>query len=75
MTQWFGKSWGAPACDPDLHAPTPVGEECWGRCGKVITADDQGVMLPYYLGDWQHVPYHLDCFLHEVGVAPCTHQD
>ena len=74
MTQWFGTSWGAPVCDPADHVPTPVGQDCLMGCGRVIAADDQGLVLPHsYLDDEGEVRgelrgQHLDCFLKAVGL-------
>lgn len=68
--QWFGESWGAPACEPDWHAETPVGEPCAELCGDSIEPDDQGFLIPHLGVD---VPptlraYHRICFLRSVGV-------
>lgn len=66
MSWWFGKSWGAPVCDPESRAPTPVGSKCM-RCEELIATDDQGVTLPYVgnpgvtLAHW-----HLDCYLKTI---------
>lgn len=65
---WFGESWGAPACDPDRHKPTPVGDQCIS-CAQDILDGDQGMIIPFagmrpaVLG-----AHHLDCFLREIGV-------
>ena len=66
MNGWFGKSWGAPCCDPELHMPTPVGDLCV-ECAQPIEKTDQGMLIPFadmtpaVLG-----AYHLDCFLGNV---------
>lgn len=67
---WFGKSWGAPVCDPETHLPTPVGDLCV-RCAGEITDDDQGMIVPF-AGMQPAVlsAHHLDCFL--VGIIPCV---
>jgi hypothetical protein len=73
-TRWFGESWGAPVCSPDLHIPVPVGMDCVGHehmhenRSPQIEEGDQGITLPYYgpLGPVR-VAYHLDCWLHEIG--------
>lgn len=72
MTErWFGKNWGAPACDPNDHAPTPVGQLCM-RCREPILIGQQGILMPfvhYIEGTTGHVtiePTHLDCFLRKM---------
>lgn len=80
--RWFGDSWGAPACEPDRHAPTPIGESCV-YCPGEIGPNDQGLLIPH-LGEhpitsiwgegaaFEHDGYraaHIDCFLREVGIA------
>jgi hypothetical protein len=74
--RWFGESWGAPVCDPRAHVETPVGWTCEGHphmhkdCDdERIKEGDQGVTLPYYYrGGATMIAFHLDCWLHEVGV-------
>lgn len=73
--RWFGESWGAPVCDPRAHIETPVGRACYGHGhmheerSSVIEPDDQGVSLPFYsTAGVIQIAYHLDCWLHEVGV-------
>lgn len=76
MTKWFGESWGAPVCEPSEHVDPPVGELCAGHPHmhhefrpEVIAADDQGVMIPYLGNDERtYQAWHLDCWLHEIGV-------
>ena len=68
MSGWFGKSWGAPACDPEEHFATPVGEACM-RCGEPITESDQGIIMPVVNPDLTSArvrPWHLDCLLEEI---------
>jgi hypothetical protein len=76
MTAWFGKSWGAPACDEDEHVATPVGAPC-ERCKKPIEAEDQGVMMPlvsldeFDEGSVSMIAYHLQCFLDGMFCPGC----
>ncbi len=70
MTAWFGKSWGAPICDPEDHVATPVGLACLD-CGDPISENDQGITMPHIsmAGDiLVSVPsaYHLDCWLQHI---------
>jgi hypothetical protein len=72
--RWFGESWGAPVCDPRAHVATPLGWQCAGHDhmhehrSALIEDGDQGVTLPYYHAAVTMLAYHLDCWLHEVGV-------
>lgn len=64
---WFGQSWGAPACDPARHRPTPVGALC-DTCEKPVGESDQGMLIPHVSGAELYptvalLAYHLDCFL------------
>ena len=44
--RWFGKPWGAEACDPASHVETPVGEICmW--CDEPIAEEDRGFLMPH----------------------------
>ncbi len=76
MTQWFGKSWGAPCCEEDEHVPTPLWARC-SRCQESIVDGDQGVVMPLVTltGDCELIAQHLDCFL--KGILPhgpdCPH--
>src|SRR4030095_391974 len=75
MTQWFGKSWGAPICDPNDHVPTPAWTRC-ARCREHIVDGDQGVVsLLVTETGWEPIAHHLDCFL--KGILPhgpeCPH--
>jgi hypothetical protein len=73
--RWFGESWDAPICDPELHIEVPVGMICFGHDhmheGRTveIMPSDQGVTMPYVREDRTvgRCAYHLDCWLHEVG--------
>lgn len=68
---WFGASWDAPVCDPVYHKPTPTGETC-PYCTRDITADDQGLVIPYVgLHENRLEAWHLDCFLQSIG-APTS---
>lgn len=79
MTQWFGKSWGAPCCEAELHVETPIFTVC-SRCREPILPDAQGFLIPHvemtgdvYTGSVK--AQHLDCFL--KGILPhgpdCPH--
>lgn len=53
---WFGKTWGAPICEPSRHLPdsdAPFGWKCEG-CSQLIARTDCGVVTPLveqlYLG-------------------------
>lgn len=61
---WFGKSWGAPACVPNEHVPTPVGVPC-ARCLEPVLVGHQGCVSPLVSEDGRvgRVAYHLDCYL------------
>ncbi len=67
MAQWFGESWGAPACEEDEHAPTPIGEPC-ARCREPILIGHQGLIMPAFGAerDPYAIAYHLDCYLQSV---------
>lgn len=72
MTQWFGKSWGAPCCEEDEHVATPLWAKC-SRCQEPIRDGDQGIVMPLVsmVGDAYTgtlIAYHLDCFL--GGILP-----
>jgi len=67
VSQWFGKSWGAPVCDPASHVVTPIGEACL-FCDKLIAAHHQGLTLPD-AGTGIPRSVHLDCFLRNIGVS------
>lgn len=69
--QWFGQSWGAPICDPQDHAATPVGEHC-GWCEEPITEEDSGVLIPHVgapfrAHEYVTVPYHRECFIRQIA--------
>jgi hypothetical protein len=63
--KWFGKSWGAPVCDPDTHVAVPVGESCV-HCDEQINMRDAGVILPYASPPPLEFFYHKNCWLSEV---------
>lgn len=65
---WFGASWGAAVCEESRHKSTPVGQPCMD-CVVPITADDQGLILPYVTADRGMVltAYHKACFLRGLG--------
>lgn len=65
--KWFGRSWGAPVCDPEDHVSTPDGTPC-ERCKKPVGADDQGFVIPHLETPVTERPWHLGCFLASVGV-------
>jgi len=72
--KWFGESWGAPVCEAESHAPTPVGEICL-QCERAIEADDQGVIIPHIESlsrPTRDRAQHLDCHLHSIGALPCS---
>jgi len=67
MMRWFGENWGAPVCDGE-HVEVPIEIPC-GGCGKRIREESQGVIIPdYYWGYRKGNPWHLECFLHELGI-------
>lgn len=70
--RWFGRSWFAPICDPRSHVDTPVGARC-ARCDMKVTDRDRGVTIPYSSGKTR-IPWHLNCWLHELGIADLVDQ-
>jgi len=44
--RWFGASWKAPVCDPDMLVLTPVGKPC-AHCSRPIGLNSQGVLIPH----------------------------
>ena len=70
--QWFGESWGAPVCDAEYHAETPVGVACL-HCQRPIQAGDQGLIMDCVTmdvsPDAKREPAHLDCFLKDLGIV------
>lgn len=71
MTQWFGKSWGAPCCEPKDHAATPAWVQCH-RCKEVIMPDDQGLITPLATAPGNALAptmlaEHIDCFLWHIN--------
>lgn len=86
--RWFGKDWGAPACEAGQHFNTPVGTPC-DVCEQPIAKGDDGVISPVVNAFTRPVPgtglqgigvpsivFHLDCFMHHIGARgyPCTHK-
>lgn len=71
MEQWFGDSWGAPCCDPNDHAPTPVGQACM-HCREPIKLGDQGLIhaVGHFNEErpltWTMEPTHVDCYLRTI---------
>lgn len=68
-TRWFGASWDAPVCMPATHVPTPVG--ACVECERLIVSTDRGLLIPHVDLDTSrsHMrPYHLDCFLRQIGL-------
>lgn len=64
--KWFGKSWGAPCCEPEDHTDTPVGRHCF-RCDELILVGDQGVSTPLVHKDSVITTHeHLECFLRRI---------
>jgi hypothetical protein len=57
-------------CDPDYHAPTPVGRICV-ECDKPVEDGDTGFVLRS--SAIEHVFYHRVCFLRTV--IPCEMWD
>jgi len=66
---WFGESWGAPVCEPQRHAPTPVGGLCI-ECDTPIREGDTGFVSSNGV---QRLFYHRVCFLRTV--IPCEMWD
>jgi len=72
--RWFGESWGAPICDPRAHVATPLGWTCAGhehmhaKRSPLIEEADQGVTIPCYGREVTMLAYHLNCWLHELGI-------
>jgi len=69
---WFGKNWGAPACDPNYHVSTPVGVACM-YCREPIILGDRGMMQTVVHGASEDgavratlEPAHLHCFLKRI---------
>jgi hypothetical protein len=75
MSGWFGKSWGAPVCDPlDRHS-TPIGIRCH-QCGVPIEPDDAGfTLMGVGDGGWLiTLVEHLGCFAASIRGCPgCPH--
>lgn len=64
--QWFGRSWGAPICEAENYAETPVGEPCL-RCREVILPGDSGMITLFMRADGSSLqPQHLACFMRGI---------
>lgn len=87
--KWFGKSWGAPCCDPNDHVPTPIGRPCM-HCREPMVEGSQGLIRAVVHEvrggkvHWTAEPSHVDCFLRTIrphgpecphcrGLAPRDH--
>jgi hypothetical protein len=63
--RWFGKPWGAEACDPASHVETPVGEICmW--CDEPIAEEDRGFLMPHLGAAVTMRAHHLECYLRSI---------
>lgn len=63
--KWFGESWGAPVCEPRLHAETPTDATC-EHCRGPINPGDMGFLLPLasdFDGLFIELAYHRFCLL------------
>ena len=78
--RWFGESWGAPVCVPELRIPVPPGGLCV-ECGEKLRDDSQGLLVFHIeveFSDVEHYtegtvvehPHHIDCFMERVASAP-----
>lgn len=67
--RWFGEHWGAPICDEADRADVPVGRPCLG-CSQSITPGTDGLLIPLVADTVTEEPWHLDCFLRNVGIEP-----
>lgn len=67
MTGWFGKSWGAPCCDPEDHVATPIGKSCL-HCGELILAGHHGFTMPlvHLDGSATVEVSHYECFMRRI---------
>lgn len=68
--KWFGEPWNCRACDPAEKIATPVDAFCI-QCERPVLERDQGLVLPFSAPPGFAI-YHLDCFLHSIGVIPCS---
>ena len=71
--RWFGGEHGLAYQHAASHVVTPVGAACGCRCGRLITADDAGLLIrivddgaPLVDQAWL-----LGCFLRALGVRSC----
>ena len=71
---WFGKSWGAPVCEPQDHVATPVGQKC-GYCDQAIGEGEIGLVMPVVgnPGDPSTLPYHHACLMKSMGLYRLVH--
>ena len=60
--RWFGKSWGADACEPGAWIPTPE-DECCMSCDLPIRPSDQGIRIPGVSTLYALAYYHIGCWL------------
>ena len=62
--KWFGKSWGAPVCDPKDHVDPPEDASC-SVCLLPIEPYHQGFVLPRVGLDFEvtEAVYHRNCLL------------
>lgn len=70
---WFGETWHAPACEPEMEVPTPVGEKCL-NCEEEIVDGDRGFTMSYFGTQGASVvPIHAECQMRSVlGGALCA---
>lgn len=57
-THWFGPSWGAPACRPETHRPTPS-DPC-ACCFKAFGPADSGLIIA---SGHEQFALHYECRL------------
>lgn len=75
MSKWFGEPWPeadlrAPVCEDDAdRVDVPVGQAC-SICGRLIKADDRGVLIPTAWLDRTvtEQPIHVPCLIANVLV-------
>lgn len=65
--KWFGTSWKAPVCRDADHVETPTGAAC-GGCATVIKDGERGVIIRHVGGLTRQSPWHIGCFLEQLGV-------
>lgn len=71
--KWFGKSWGAPVCNPADHVEVLPGTEC-GYC-RLPVDGGAGLVTPYLTapGGPTEAVYHHNCFAELLGLKTCVH--